>query len=165
VFASSARSPTEACSAVLLTRRSGHRVQTARPPGGGMVFFALPALSSVLSYAAYPLVLQRVHACHAVRAAPCCAVRTAPCRTCHAVRAASCVPRRTWSNLFEGCVLFQSCALFYVHKLEEVASCHRSVFASSARSPTKAVRATPWMNFNHQTPKLQLRCMRVRRAR
>jgi hypothetical protein len=88
LFASSARSP---------TRRSGRHVQTARPPGGGMVFFALPAMSSVLSYATYPLVLQRVHTCRAVRATPyvlrrtCCAVPHVPRRACHAVRGQICL--------------------------------------------------------------------------
>ena len=68
-------------------------MQTARPPGGRMVFFALHAMSSVLSYAAYPLVLQRVHTCRAVRATPyvlrrtCCAVPYAPRRARRAVRA------------------------------------------------------------------------------
>ena len=58
-----------------------------------MVFFALHAMSSVLSYAAYPLVLQRVHTCRAVRATPyvlrrtCCAVPYAPRRARRAVRA------------------------------------------------------------------------------
>ena len=75
----------------------------------GRVWSSSPSMLCLLFSHMLPI-LSFSNAC--TRAAPyvprrmCCAVRAAPCRTCHAVRAALCVPRRTWSNLFAGCVLF-----------------------------------------------------------